>query len=326
MLPKKDLRLLYELDCNYRKTFTQFGKKIRMSEQLVSYKIHSFEEKKIILDYLPNIDYSRFGYLTFIVFFKVHYINEQSFARLIHKLKQHENIISITECDGTYDLMVTFAARNPSSFNKKLKQLVSENPKELRHHTILTTVVEHHFPRSYLIESEDRYDTILGGDREEIPLDKLNLSLIKCLLAGKKKIIDIAQSLKITPKTALNHLKYLETQQIIKGYRLLLNPQAMNLSANIILIRYRNITLEDEENFRRFCKYHPNVIEFTKTFGEWDVVVHTETEHREQFRKLSLQIREKFDDIIESSDNFRVFANHKKQYLPEEIFDELEKK
>lgn len=326
MLHKKDLHLLYELDSNYRKTFTQIGKKIRMSEQLVSYKIHSFEQRKIILDYLPNIDYSRFGYLTFIVFFKVHYINENSFNRLISKLKQHENIISITECDGNYDLMVTFAAKNPSSFNKKLKQLVSENPKELRHHTILTTVVEHHFPRSYLIDSEDRYDTILGGDREEIPIDNLNLSLIKCLFANKKKIIDIAQALKITPKTALNHLKYLEEQQIIKGYRLLLNPKSMNLSANIILIRYRNITSEDEENFRRFCKYHPNVIEFTKTFGEWDVVVHTETENREQFRKLSLQIREKFDDIIESSDNFRVFANHKKQYLPQEIFDEIKQK
>ncbi len=326
MLHKKDLRLLYELDCNYRKTFTQIGKKIRMSEQLVSYKIHSFEQRKIILDYVPSIDYSRFGYLAFIVFFKVHYINEHSFNRLIAKLKQHENIISITECDGNYDLMVAFSAKNPSSFNKKIKQLVSENPKELRHHTILTTVVEHHFPRSYLIDSEDRYDTILGGDREEIPINPLNLLLIKCLFAGKKKIIDIAQALKITPKTALTHLKALEEQQIIKGYRLLLNPKAMNLSANIILIRYRNITLEDEENFRRFCKYHPNVIEFTKTFGEWDVVVHTETEHREQFRKLSLQIREKFDDIIESSDNFRIFANHKKQYLPQEIFDEIAKK
>ena len=294
MLHKKDLHLLYELDCNYRKTFTQIGKKIRMSEQLVSYKIHSYEEKKIILDYVPNIDYSRFGYFTFLVFFKVHYSNEQSFDRLIHKLKQHENITSIIECDGNYDLIATFAAKNPSSFNKKLKQLVSENPKELRHHTILTTVVEHHFPRSYLIDSEDRYDTILGGDREEIKIDQLNLNLIKSLINGKKKVIDIAQEIKITPKTVITHLKWLEEQQIIKSYRLLLNPKAMDVFANIILVRYRNITLEDEENFRRFCKYHPNVVEFTKTFGEWDVVVHTETNHREQFRKLSLQIREKF--------------------------------
>ena len=221
--------------------------------------------------------------------------------------------------------MVTFAAKNPSSFNKKLKQLVSENPKELRHHTILTTVVEHHFPRSYLIDSEDRYDTILGGDREEIKIDQLNLNLIKSLINGKKKVIDIAQEIKITPKTVITHLKWLEEQQIIKSYRLLLNPKAMDVFANIILVRYRNITLEDEENFRRFCKYHPNVVEFTKTFGEWDVVVHTETNHREQFRKLSLQIREKFEDIIEASDNFRVFTIPKKQYLPQEIFDELEK-
>src|SRR3989338_8187574 len=210
MLHKKDLRLLYELDSNYRKTFTQIGKKIRMSEQLVSYKIHSFEEKKIILDYIPNIDYSRFGYLTFIVIFKVHYINEQSFDRLTHKLKQHENITSIIECDGNYDLMVTFAAKNPSSFNKKLKQLVSENPKELRHHTILTTVVEHHFPRSYLINTEERFDMILGGDREEIPIDNTGKKIIHALMQGKKKVIDIAQQLGITPKTTLNHLRLLE--------------------------------------------------------------------------------------------------------------------
>ncbi|OGI66678.1 hypothetical protein A2642_03540 [Candidatus Nomurabacteria bacterium RIFCSPHIGHO2_01_FULL_39_10] len=322
MLHKKDLHLLYELDCNYRKTFTQIGKKIRMSEQLVSYKIHSYEEKKIILDYVPNIDYSRFGYFTFLVFFKVHYSNEQSFDRLIHKLKQHENITSIIECDGNYDLIATFAAKNPSSFNKKLKQLVSENPKELRHHTILTTVVEHHFPRSYLVNSEERFDIILGGDREELPIDETDKKIIHCLINGKKKIIDISQSLKITPKTALNHLHQLEQQQILKAYRVLFNPSSMGVNANIILVRYRNITVDKEEEFRRFCKYHPNVIEFTKTFGEWDVVVHTETVHREQFRKLSLQIREKFDDIIENIDNFRVFANHKKQYLPQEYFDE----
>ncbi len=325
MLHKKDLRLIYELDNNYRQTFTKIGKKIHLSEQLISYKVHSFEQKKIILGYTPNIDYSRFGYLTFIVFFKVHYTNEQSFDRLIHKLKTHENITSIIECDGNYDLLVTFATKNPSSFNKKLKQLVSENPKELRHHTILTTVVEHHFPRSYLINTEDRFDIILGGDREEIPLDATNQHIIHALLQGKKKIIDIAASLAITPKTALTHLHSLEHQQIIKSYRLLLNPSNMSVNANIILVRYRNITVDKEEEFRRFCKHHPNVIEFTKTFGEWDVVVHTETVHREQFRKLSLQIREKFDDIIESIDNFRVFANHKKQYLPQEMFDEEKK-
>ncbi len=322
MLHKKDIRLLYELDCNYRNTYTKIGKKIRMSEQLVSYKVHSFEEKKIILDYVPQIDYSRFGYLTFLVFFKVHYTNEQSFNRLIQKIKAHENIISVIECDGNYDLIITFAAKNPSSFNKKLKLLISENPKELRHHMILTTVVEHHFPRSYLINTEDRFDTILGGDREEIPVDKLNQNIILQLMQRKKRVIDIAQALDSTPKTIINHLHQLEEQHIIKGYRLLLNPAAMAVNANIFLIRYRNITLDEEEEFRRFCKYQPNVIEFTKTFGEWDVIIHTETENREEFRRLSLQMREKFDDVIESSDNFRVFAHPKKQYLPQEIFEE----
>ena len=91
---------------------------------------------------------------------------------------------------------------------------------------------------------------------------------------------------------------------------------------NIFLIRYRNITLEEEEEFRKFCKYHPNIIEFTKTFGEWDLVVYVETKKIIEFRKLSLQIREKFDNIIENIDNFGVFMVHKQRFLPPEALEE----
>lgn len=316
MLTKKDKKLLYELDSNYRQSYTQIGRKIRMSQQLISYKINSLLKKKIITSFFPLLDYSRFGYLNFIVFFKVHYINEQAFNHLIKKLKEVDEIISIIECEGHYDLIVTFSALNPSAFNKKLKQLLVENPKELRDNLILTTVVEHYFSRNYLTGSKEVLDTIIGGDRNELPIDALNRKIVATLLDGKKNLIEIAAQTGSTPKTVISRLKLMEQNGIIKKYRLLLNIKKLGFSVNVVLVRYRNITFEEEEQFRQYCKFHPNIVYFAKTFGEWDVIIIIESKNPQEFRNIFLQLREKFDEFIEKNENFIIFQIHKKQLLP----------
>lgn len=319
MLPKRDLKLLYELDANYRKPYTQVGKKLRMSEQLVSYKVRSFAKAGIIAGQYPLIDYSRFGLLTFIVFFKVHYRSEQNFRKLIELLKEHENVMTVIECDGKYDLLVIFAAKNPSSFNKKLKHLLSRNS-ELRDWMILTSVVEHHYFRDYLAGKEGGEDTVVGGDREETTLDAFHKEILKALIDGKKKVIDIAAALECTPKTVISRLKWLQQQNILRGYRLLLNTNALGISTNLILVKSRHSTLEQEEELRHFCRYNPSIVKFTKTFGEWDALLQVETKDRSEFRTIFLQLRERFDDIIADTDTFRIFTVHKKQFLPAELW------
>jgi len=77
---------------------------------------------------------------------------------------------------------------------------------------------------------------------------------------------------------------------------------------------------EREDGLRRFCRRNPNVTEFIKTFGEWDLELTVETRTKEEFRKLYLTLREGFEDIIQDFDNFSIFRIHKKQTLPEEFF------
>lgn len=321
MIPKNDLKLLFELDSNSRNSFSKIGKKIRISEQLISYKVTQLHEKKIISSSYPLIDYSRFGYLTFMVYFKVHYQNEARFYDLIERIKSNPNILRVMECDGTYDLITIFAAKNPSSFNKMLKKIVEDNQKELRSWMILTTIVEHHSLRNYLIGKEPEKDVVIGGDREELIIDETNKKIIQALMNQKKKIIDIAKDAEITPKTVMARLKWLENNEIIKGYRLLLNLRPLDIATNIILINYHNVSIKEEEEFRNFCKSSPQIIEFTKTIGEWDVVLTVETMNRDEFRKLYLTMRERFEDIIADYDNFRVFHVHKKQFLPIEAVE-----
>ena len=266
MLKLKDIQLLYELDSDFTQPYSTLGKKTKMSQQLISHKINQFIKKKIIQHFFTLIDHSRLGYQAFTVFFNVHYHNRPSFETIIELIKQHENVLSIRECDGKYDLVVEFAAKNPSSFNKKLKQLTFSIT-ELKERTILTNIVTHNYFRDYLLAKEDLREILIGGDREKIPLDDINLRILSELACGKKTIVKLSELIHISPKTILSRMRWLKNKQIIRGHRMQFNYRALGIRANLILIRYSDTAVEQETKFTYFCKSNPNIIELIKTFG-----------------------------------------------------------
>ncbi len=314
-LKKKDFRLLYELDANYRQPSVKLCKKTRMSEQLISHKIAQYHKKSIIRGTIPLIDYARFGLHTYIVFFKASYHSEEKFHNLVHHLTSRDDIIMIFECDGKYDLLAMFISKNPSAFNKSLKHLLSE-VKGLKEGLILTTIVHHLFLRNYLVRKEGLDDLVMGGDRDELVVDTLGKKLLAALLDGSKRIVDIARQVGATEKTVRARLLQLQKSEIVKGYRLNLDISKLGVTSNILLIRFGNISKEQDDKFRYFCEQHPNISEFIRSFGEWDALLFVETMGGSEFRKIFLQIREHFEDVIEDFDNFRVFEVHKKQFLP----------
>jgi DNA-binding Lrp family transcriptional regulator len=319
-LSKRDLKLLFELDSNYRQPYSRIGRGVRMSQQLVSYKVKSLTSGGILLGNFPLIDYSRFGYLGFRVFFKVNYADRQKFSEMVEKMKKHPSITMVMDCEGRYDLMLVFAARNPSSFNKMLRDIISDNPEQLKNCMILTTVVEHHFLKKYLTTRKVEGDTVIGGDRETVGVDETDRKILRALTEGRKSIVEIAGFSRSNPKTVMSRLRKLE-RGVINGYRMMINNEAIGISTNKILIKYHNISVEREDELRRFCRRDPNITEFIKTFGEWDLELTVETRTKKEFRNLYLTLREGFEDIIQDFDNFSVFRVHKRQTLPEEFFE-----
>ena len=58
----KERKILYHLDLNCRQSFTQIGKKVGLSKELVKYRVLRMEEEGIITGYWTCIDSYRFGY------------------------------------------------------------------------------------------------------------------------------------------------------------------------------------------------------------------------------------------------------------------------
>src|SRR3989338_11353664 len=105
-LPKKDMRILQELDINARKPIAAIAKKIGLSKELTSYRIRQLEKKQIISDYYSLYNVAKLGYNLYKVYIKLQNLskkNEEEFIRYLGKIKQ---VGLIATSSGNYDLEV----------------------------------------------------------------------------------------------------------------------------------------------------------------------------------------------------------------------------
>ena len=84
-LKKVEKGILSYLDIDSRTSFSRIGKKIRKSQQQVSYTVQSLKDKEILKGFYTLMDYSKINYnlILFRVYFKVIYTKEQTYENLI---------------------------------------------------------------------------------------------------------------------------------------------------------------------------------------------------------------------------------------------------
>jgi len=332
-LTNTDFKLLLELDKDCRQPLSTLSRNLRISEQLIGYKIKSYMDEGIILSFNAFIDYVTLGYLNFRVYFKINYLSDQKFNTLIKGLYDHPSIIEIIECGGKYDLVAVFATINPSEFNKKLKELIAKNPLQLKNYVILTTVIIHYYGRTYFVQTDrDVIDlfrgpevihTVIGGERSFLTVDKKDKAILGYIQPSARiSSVFIAKKIKIDPKTIRLRIRSLQEREIIRAFRPIFNVQNLGFFVNKILLKYHNLSLEKEQELLTFCKFNPHVTELIKVFGEWDLELTVETKTREEFHIVYISIREKFEDIIEDFESFPVFKTHQKEFLPNSMFKE----
>lgn len=324
---KKKLRLIEEkvlrqLEKDSRRSFSNIGKKIRKSQQQVSYTVNALKGKSILNSLFTIVDYSKLDIISFCVYFKISYINKKNLEDFIAYLCNDVHTSWIATCSGKYDLICTFLSKNPSQFNKILKSIIKMFSKEIADYTVLTTIVNRWFGRKYLFKEYHLEEIIFGGDREPEEISKKNLLILNEISKDARiSSVTVANKLSTTPKTVIRSIKELEKKGLILGYKPSLNIRNMNMISKLILIRYHNSSLDLEDNFLNFLKNHPNIISISKTLGEWDIEIEVEAKNSMDFRMIEMELRERFALLIKEIENFSVFRVLKRRYFPGFLLD-----
>lgn len=315
-LRKIEAQILARLDENSRTPFLWVGKKIKRSQQQVSYTVKSLIEREILDGFYSIVDYSKFDVLNFRVYFKVGFFNKEKFDKIIKFLVGNEYTSWVTTCGGKYDLICTFFTSNPSQFNKTLKAIIADYPDQLQNYNILTTIVLRWFGRKYLSRTLP-HEIIFGGDRAPVHLDNIDLNIVSELSDNaRKSTVLIAENLSITPKTVMDRIKKLQKMEILIGYKPLLQSRKIGYVSNLVLIKFHNVRPETEDELVLYLKIHNNVLGIVKTIGEWDLEINVETIDSLEYRKFEMDIRQKFPLIIQHIDAVPLYHTYKLSFFP----------
>lgn len=314
-LSKVEHKVISALETDARQPFSRIGKKIKTSEQRVSYTISSLQKKEILKAFYSLIDYSRMSMLNFRVFFKVTYVDEKKLQELLQYLIDEPHTSWVTSLGGRYDLVCTFFAYNPSQFNKVFKGIIEKFPQQLQNYSVLTTIVMRYFGKKTFSGVSD--ELIIGGDREPYSLNNQDLFILSIISNNaRKSSVDIAAKLKVTPKTVIQKIKNLQTLKVIRGFKPFLDLSSVQYTTMLLMIKYHNVSVHEEVKLLEFLKQHPLVLTVVKLLGQWDLQIEIQVQEMKQFRKLEIEIRKNFSNLISEIETLLVYQEHKKTFFP----------
>ena len=198
-------------------------------------------------------------------------------------------------------------------------------PTQLQNYSVLTTIVLRNFGRKYLFSNQANLprEVIIGGDKKPESLDSIDLNILS-LIAENARIsaVEISNKLELTAKTVIERIKKLLKRKIIRRFRAAINIRETGNMAFILTIKSHNVVPEIEDKLISYLKMHPNVVNVTKTLGEWDLEIQIEVKSWYRYRKIVMEIRQRFKSLIKEIESIPIYKNyHKINYFPKFLIE-----
>ena len=319
-----DLKLIEELENDSRQTLSKIAKKLRTSQQVVSYRIDSLFKKNILGGFYTIINFSLLGYTNYRTMMRLTNITKQKHQQIISYLMKHSNVLWIVDCGGRWDLIINFIAKNILQYDQFIKELKKRFPKQIQNYNVLTTVEISYFGRHYFTKNirEKNSPLYFGREIKLIETDKTDLKILSLLSENARmNSVQVAEKLKISPNTIILRIKDMKKKNLIQGFKPLLHLENTAYSAYKALIKFHNITDKRENYIFDYLRTKINVIGIIKIIGEWDFEVEFEVNSQQTMLDFMREFRDRFKDVINEFEVIPLFHEYKYNFFPGDLVE-----
>jgi Lrp/AsnC family leucine-responsive transcriptional regulator len=311
-----DLKLLFELNRDCRQTNTALGKKLRISKQVVSYRINQLEKKGIIRSYHALIDWRRLGYNAIRVYLKWHNITPEVEEQIYQEMKRDPFFMWTVKFEGEMDIGFYLWVKSIPEFSEKWFSFLTKYRKYILKQEIYESVNMVHYPMKPLVDKFEIEEKVIGN-KGTANYDEKDYEILEAVTEnGRIPIVELAKRIKLTPKATLYRLKKLEKKGIILGYNALIDTD--KLGYRFYKIDFYLNDMSRIKGMFEFAKRHKNIVYMMRTIGGPDFEIEVMVKDVVEMKKIINEIREKFSDVIEFSRFHRFEYTIKQVYLPGE--------
>ena len=180
-LDLKDRKILYELDFNARQTDSEIAKKVKLSREVVNYRINRLINNGFIRNFVTILNHNALGYLSFRFFFKFRDISEEREQEITNFLK--DKVAWLVRVRGNWSFTAMIFTTNIFELEKFVSELKKKFQKNLIeiHFSVITKI--YHYRRGYLLNKKQdtsKYD-VMGEVVKTINLDDTDLKILNVI-------------------------------------------------------------------------------------------------------------------------------------------------
>ncbi len=298
-LDKIDRKILHELDLNARLPLSLLAKRLKVSREIVSYRINKLMKENIIKGFRAFVNSSRLGYKIYRIYFKFFSISKTELNELISVLENDQRVFWVSETDGFVDFVFGIWFQEEREFHEFYTDLMSKFRKYIKADYVHRVIYNNYLDRAYLLEKKimKRTEFKLGGEEKE-KYDKTDEKIIKILSDNvRTPIIEIAQKLNLDSATIIYRIKQLEKKKIILGYRADLNLHV--LGREFYTVKMYLSDFKRKKEIISYLKSTPFVSNLIEAIGSWDVEFDLEVSSTGEYHDFMRGLKDKYSEISE---------------------------
>jgi DNA-binding Lrp family transcriptional regulator len=317
-LDLKDRKILYELDLDARQKFSQIGKKVRLSKEVVNYRIRRLEKLSIIKGYYTLINMSKLGYMTNRFFIKFRNDSPEDEQKIISYFVKHTKYWWVDSVDGFRDIGVASWEKSIAGCHKRKGELLTRYKKYIENMEQSIYTGFYIYRREYLINKKFKdAEPISYITEKTADFDDTDIKILR-LISGNARMstVDIAQKLNITAAIANYRIKKMIKFKIIEAFRAMIDLPKIGYFWYKIEFMLRDYSKKQE--MLNYFAQHPNAVYAYESTAQADLELELEVGSYDEFRQVLNEIRSKFKDCIESYKHLLWFKEHKILFFPTE--------
>ncbi len=296
-LDVKDKKILQELDTNPRIPLSRLARKVRLSQQVVDYRIKRLQERGIIQHFGTIFNLSKIGYEQYRVFFQAGNVDDNEKRKVIEYLKGHENLYWAALVGGKWDLLVVVFVRNYEAFEVFLDELFEKYPRILKDYEAFYVLYHEFYPHKFLgnITYGKPLKINFANAGALVDLDILDIKILDLIKMNcRASSLDIGKQCKVSYKTVQNRIKRLSENGFISGYRLFLRSEQFSYKAYFLVVSFTSYGRKTQEDLLGYAQQHPLITQTLKLFGRWSLMFHLRLRDERELQKVIIEMRNKF--------------------------------
>lgn len=315
-LDKKDRQILYQLDLNSRQNFNQIAKKVKLSREVVQYRIKQLEKKGIIRGYQTMIDVSRLGYFNCRFFIKFQKDTPGEESQIIEYYKKHPRFWWVDSPDSFRDVGMAFWVKNIHEFFDIKEDLVKRFGNYIHDLNISIYAKFYIYKRTYFSDKKKGDEPIkIMFFPEKAEFDEKDLEILRLIAPNARmNSVEISKKTGISLSNINYRLKKMTENGIIKDFRVVLDLQKIGYYWYKIEMQLDDLNIK--KSMLEYFHQHPNIIYAYETISENDLEVEMEVQGYEEFRKILDEIRKLFGKYIKTYHHFVWYKEHKFLFMP----------